>query len=109
MPTRKRTQHLKLLDNLAQVAVYVGARPAKGQQIILSAPMVARPLVRLITQHAYKAGAGFVTTLYDDDPCTVARYKYAPDSSFDHSTDWLFEGMASAFGNHNVARMAISA
>lgn len=109
MPTSKRRKHEKLLDNLARVAVYVGVRPAEGQQIILSAPMVARPLVRLITKHAYQAGASFVTTLYDDDPCTVARYKYAPDGSFDQSTDWLFEGMASAFGKHNVARMAISA
>ena len=109
MPSSKRTLHLKHLNNLAQVAVHVGLRPAEGQQIYMTAPMVARPLVRLITEHAYKAGAGLITTVYDDDPCTLARYKHAPDGSFDQAPDWLYEGLASAFTKHNVARLAISA
>lgn len=109
MPSRKRTLHLKRLNNLAKVAVHVGLRPAEGQQIYLTAPMVARPLVRLIAEHAYKAGAGLITPFYDDDPCTLARYKHAPDASFDQARSWLYEGLASGFTNHNVARLAVSA
>lgn len=107
MPSRERTLHLKRLDRLAQVAVHVGLRPAEGQQVIMTAPTTALPLVRLITEHAYKAGAGLVTTIYSDPQCTLARYQHAPDGSFDTASDWLFQGMASGF-NNNAARLAIA-
>ena len=95
------------LDRLAQVAVKVGLRPAVGQQVILTAPVEALPLVRLITEHAYREGASLVTTLLDDGQCAVARYKYGHDSAFDVAPDWLFAGMEHGFKN-NAARMAIS-
>ncbi len=45
------------LDRLAEVAVKVGLGLRAGQELIMSAPMEALPLVRRITEHAYKAGA----------------------------------------------------
>ncbi|HHG89315.1 MAG TPA: aminopeptidase [Devosia sp.] len=96
------------LKKLAEVAVKVGLRLEEGQDLVMTAPLEAVPLVRLITKAAYKAGAGLVTTFYGDPEATLARYKYAPDASFDRSTDWLFEGMAKAYDN-NAARLAISA
>ncbi|SFZ86324.1 aminopeptidase [Devosia enhydra] len=95
------------LDTLAEVAVKVGLRLEKGQDLVMTAPMAALPLVRRITEHAYKAGAGIVTTLYSDEETTLARYRHAPEESFDKATGWLYEGMAKAFGN-NAARLAIS-
>jgi aminopeptidase len=95
------------LDKLAQVAVKVGLRLEKGQDLVMTAPIAALPLVRRITEHAYKAGAGLVTTLYSDEETTLARYRNAPDESFDTASGWLYEGMAKAFGN-NAARLAIS-
>lgn len=97
----------KRLDNLAKVAVYVGLRPVLGQQVILSAPIEALDMVRLVTKHAYEAGASLVTPLYDDGTATISRVKFADVGSFDTAPDWLFKGMAAGFEN-NAARMAIA-
>src|SRR6476660_7678510 len=89
--------HSDLLDRYARLIVRSGVNVAPGQELVMTAPVDAIPLVRLITEHAYKAGASLVTTLYGDDAATLARFKHAPDESFDKSTGWLFEGMANAF------------
>ncbi|WP_065372126.1 aminopeptidase [Ensifer adhaerens] len=95
------------LDKLAEVAIQVGLQLQRGQDLVMTAPVAAMPLVRLITKHAYKAGAGLVTTLYSDEDTTLARYAYALDESFDRASDWLFDGMAKAFAG-GAARLAIS-
>jgi aminopeptidase len=95
------------LDKLAQVAIKVGLQLAEGQDLLMTAPMSAAPLVRRITEHAYKAGAGLVTTLYSDEEATLARYKHANDASFDKAAGWLYSGMAEAF-KANTARLAIA-
>ena len=95
------------LDRLAQVAVKVGLGLRPGQELIMSAPMEALPLVRRITEHAYKAGALLVTTFYGDDPSTLARFAYAPDASFDYAPKWLQDGIAEGFRN-GAARLAIA-
>jgi aminopeptidase len=95
------------LDRLAEVAVKVGLNLQAGQDLVLTAPLVAVPLVRRIAEHAYRAGAGLVTPIYSDEVTTLSRYAYAPDASFDRATGWLYEGMAKAFGS-NSARLAIS-
>jgi len=94
------------LDRLAEVAVRVGLGLAHGQELVLTAPLQAVPLVRRITEHAYKAGASLVTALYSDDAATLARFQHAPDDAFDHASDWLFEGMAQAY-RAGAARLAI--
>ncbi len=94
------------LDRLAQVAVNVGLGLVPGQELVLTAPLEAMPLVRRVTEHAYKAGASLVTTLLSDDETTLARFKYAPDEAFDTAPGWLFEGMAQAYRG-GAARMAI--
>ncbi|MBN9616926.1 MAG: aminopeptidase [Acidobacteriales bacterium 59-55] len=95
------------LDRLAEVAVRVGLGLRAGQELIMSAPMEALPLVRRITEHAYKAGALLVTTLYGDDPTTLARFAYAPEASFDYAPKWLQDGIAEGFRN-GAARLAIA-
>lgn len=95
------------LDKLAEVAIKVGLQLEEGQDLVMTAPMVALPLVRRITEHAYKNGAGVVTTFFADEEMTLSRYRHAPDASFDKAADWLYEGMAKAFEN-NTARLAIS-
>lgn len=94
------------LDKLAEVAIKTGLRLAQGQDLLITAPIAALPLVRLLTAHAYKAGAGLVTTFYSDEECTLARYAYASDDSFDRASGWLYEGMAKAF-EAGAARLAI--
>src|SRR5882672_6824211 len=94
------------LDRLAEVAVKVGLQLQPGQDLLLTAPSVALPLVRRIAEHAYKAGAGIVTPFLSDEEITLSRYRYARDDSFDRAAGWLYEGMAKAFGA-NTARLAI--
>lgn len=95
------------LDRLAEVAVKVGLQLQPGQDLVMTAPASALPLVRRIAKHAYKAGANLVTPIFSDEELTLARYRFARDESFDHASGWLFEGIAKAFGN-GAARMAIT-
>lgn len=94
------------LDRLAEVAVKVGLGLRPGQDLLLTAPAIALPLVRRIAVHAYEAGAGIVTPILSDEEMTLARYRHGRDSSFDRAAGWLYEGMAKAFSD-NTARLAI--
>jgi len=94
------------LDRLAEVAVTVGLGLRPGQDLLLTAPTVALPLVRRIAAHAYKAGAGLVTPILSDEEVTLSRYRFGFDASFDRAAGWLYEGMAKAF-SENTARLAI--
>ena len=95
------------LGKLAEVAIKVGLQLQPGQDLVMTAPIAALPLVRKIAEEAYKAGAGLVTPIFSDEGMTLARYRGAPDASFDKATGWLYEGMAKAFAG-NAARLAIS-
>jgi aminopeptidase len=95
------------LDRLAEVAVTVGLGLARGQELVISAPLEALPLVRRITEHAYRAGASLVTTLFADDEATLSRYQYAADESFDRAAIWLQDGVAAAYRG-GAARLAIT-
>lgn len=110
MPTPPRNDTTTVdpvkLDRLAEVAVKVGLQLQPGQDLFLTAPVTALPLVRRIAEHAYKAGAGLVTTLLSDEEITLARYRNAPDASFDRAAGWLYDGIGKAF-EANTARLAI--
>lgn len=95
------------LDRFARVAVHIGLNLQPGQELLISASIEMLPLVRRITEHAYKAGALLVTALYSDDETALARYKYAADASFDHAPQWMADGVAAAFRS-GVARLAIA-
>ena len=95
------------LDKLAEVAIKVGLQLQRGQDLVLTAPVNALPLVRRIAEHAYRAGAGLVTTFFADEELTLLRYQYGANESFDRAPGWLYEGMAKAFAG-NAARLAIA-
>ena len=99
--------HDQRLDRLAEIGVRVGLGLRPGQEVVLTAPLGAVPLVRRITAHAYRAGASHVTTLLSDEEATLARYRYAADEAFDTAPGWLFEGMANAYRG-GAARMAVA-
>jgi aminopeptidase len=102
----ERTYEQKL-DLLAEVAVQVGLGLKAGQELVMTASLDTVPLVRRITEHAYRAGASLVTTLYTDDEATLARYHFAPNESFDHAANWLYDGMGAAFKS-GAARLAVA-
>ena len=99
------------LDRLAQVAVRVGLGIEPGQtppqELMISAPVEALPLVRLITEHAYKAGVTLVSPFFYDDQCILARYKFGRDESFDTTAVWFADALHAAFKG-GAARLAIS-
>ncbi len=95
------------LDRLAEIAVHAGLGLAPGQELLMTATLDAVPLARRITEHAYKAGAALVTTLYADEQSTLIRFRYGADASFDTAPSWLYEGMAQAYRS-GAARLAIT-
>jgi len=99
--------HEEKLDRLAEVAVRVGLGLKHGQEMVMTATLDTLPLVRRITEHAYKAGATLVTTLFADEESTLLRYQYGDNESFDHAAAWLYDGMAAAYRS-GAARLAIA-
>jgi aminopeptidase len=95
------------LDRLAQIAVRSGLGVAPGQEVVITASVEALPLVRRITEHAYKAGASLVTALLGDEESALLRFRYGADASFDAASGWLYEGMAAAYRS-GAARLAIT-
>jgi len=95
------------LDRLAEIAVRAGLGLAPGQELLMTATLDAVPLARRITEHAYKAGASLVTTLFADEPSALLRYRYGSDASFDAAPSWLYEAMAQAYRS-GAARLAIA-
>jgi len=73
----------------------------------MTATVDTLPLVRRITEQAYKAGATLVTTLLSDEEAQLLRYKYASNESFDYAAGWLYEGIANAFRG-GAARLAVA-
>lgn len=96
----------EMLNRLAEVTVKVGLNLQAEQDLILTAPVSALPLVRRIAYHAYKVGAGVITPLFNDDVLLLTRFENAHTTSFDCAPSWLYEGMAKAFEN-GAARLAI--
>ena len=103
----EKLPHAERLDRLAAVAVQVGLGLQRGQELVMTAPLEAVALVRRITEHAYRAGAALVTTLFTDEETTLTRFHHAPDESFDRAADWLQNGVAAAFRSGS-ARLAIT-
>jgi len=95
------------LDRLAEVAVRIGLGLRPGQELVITAPTEALPLVRLITAQAYKAGAKLVTPLITDEDFVLSRFRYAPDESFDYAPAWYFDALAAAYRS-GAARLAIT-
>lgn len=94
------------LDRLASVAVRVGLNLSEGQEVMITASTEHLPLVRRLTEHAYKAGAMQVTTFYSDDESILSRYRYAPDASFDFVSKWMVDAMEGAW-HDGVALISI--
>ena len=95
------------LDRLAEVAVKTGVNLQPGQDLVLTAPVDALPLVRLIAKHAYQVGAGVVMPFFTDEQIVLARYEHANDASFDQAPGWFYDALTAAFKG-GAARLAIA-
>lgn len=91
----------------AKLAVQQGVGLAKGQELIVTAELVAAPLVRLIAVEAYRAGAKNVEVLWSDPDLTLARFNEGSDEAIGYAQGWLIDGIARAH-RENAARLAIA-
>ncbi len=106
-PSRSPGTFEQRLDRLAELAIRVGLGLQPGQEVVMTAPGEAMPLVRRLAEHAYRAGATLVTPLVGDDEVALARYRFAqPPEAFDVAPGWLFNAMAEAFRG-GAARLAV--
>jgi len=105
--TRPELSRSELLDRLADVAVEVGVNIQEGQDLLIAADVAMVPLVRRITERAYRRGAGLVTVLYDDEDAQLARFRFGHDGSFDRDRPWLHEGIARAMEDGRTARLKV--
>src|SRR5215469_7796608 len=103
----EQLSHEQKLDRLAEVAVRIGLGLERGQELVMTASLDSLALSRRITEHAYRAGASLVTTLFGDDEAALMRYPFAPNESFDYAAGWLYDGMGAAFKS-GAARLAIA-
>ena len=69
------------LDKLAELSIKTGVALQPGQDLIITSPLEAAPLVRRLAFHAYKQGCGIVTPLYTDPKVTLLRYENAQKNS----------------------------
>jgi aminopeptidase len=83
------------LNKYAEIAIRVGLNLQPGQRLLIGSPMFdgltpieAAPLVRLITAHAYRAGAKFVDVLWGDDELKSIRLKEAARNSLEEYPTW---------------------
>jgi aminopeptidase len=84
------------LEKYAEIILKVGLNLQKGQRLLIGVPIFGLPgtpielvpLVRLVVEKAYKAGARFVEVLWNDDFMRLSRFENAPDDSFDEFPKW---------------------
>ena len=81
---RHEDRHLTEDDRLrryAELAVRVGANVAPGQLVVVHGDPEHAPLVRAVARAAYRAGARFVDTWYDDEHVRRAMIELGPDEA----------------------------
>jgi aminopeptidase len=88
--------HDAALQALAALCVSVGVNVQRDQELIVSAPIEARVLVRHVAATAYRAGAKLVTCLYDDPQLLRARFDHGGEDTLDCAAGWLSQGIARA-------------
>jgi aminopeptidase len=82
------------LGKFADVIVGVGLNLQPGQRLLMEGPKLElAPLVRKISENAYKAGARFVDVMWSDEELTLIRFQNAPRDSFEELSDWWVKGV----------------
>lgn len=76
------------LEKYAELAVKVGVNVQEGQELMITASLHAKDLVRLIAKKAYEAGARNVHVDWQDDVLTRLKYEMAHDDVFTEYPEW---------------------
>ncbi len=87
------------LKKYADLVIKVGLNLQPGQKLIMQhlrndgVPIQAAPLIRMVAESAYQAGARLVDIQWRDDEITLSRFKYAPRDSFEEFPVWQAKGI----------------
>ncbi len=90
------------LQNLADLTVKIGVGLQPGQRLLIRAPIESAPLVRRLTEAAYKAGARLVDVLWADDALTLLRFQHAPRDSFEEYPAWHVSALMDIAARHDA-------
>ena len=84
------------LRKYADLTIRVGLNLQPGQRLAIIGPLAnggvsldAAPLVRSVTETAYRAGASYVEAIWGDEALQLARFDHAPRDSFGATSRWL--------------------
>jgi aminopeptidase len=87
------------LKKYAQLIIRVGLNLQKGQPLIINnastrgVPLHAAPLVRAVTEEAYKAGSPYVDVIWNDEELIHIRAQHAPAGTFGEYSDWHVDAL----------------
>jgi aminopeptidase len=86
----------RALQVYSELIVNVALNLRAGQRLMVIGPLAygglsleAAPLVRHVTEAAYRAGAAYVEAIWGDETLTLQRFAHAPAESFDQFSRWL--------------------
>lgn len=85
-----------MLRTYADLAIHVGLNLRAGQRLLIIGPLAnggaaldAAPLVRHITESAYRAGARAVEALWGDEAMQLSRLRLAPRDAVEEYSRWV--------------------
>jgi aminopeptidase len=84
------------LAKLAALSIHSGVGLLPGQELIISADVSCAPLVRMMQEEAYRAGAKNVFTLYSDEAGSLIRYLHGSSAALDYAPAWFYDAAAAA-------------
>lgn len=83
----------EIMRAYADVAIQVGVNLQPGQELMIGAKLEHAPLVRVLTEQAYRAGARYVDVHYSDDHVRRSMIKHADDEVLGWSPPHLVAAM----------------
>ena len=98
----------QLLDQYAEVAIKVGVNLQQGQRLVINIPVDLAPFARLLTKHAYQAGAKYVYVMWSDQHINHAQLQYGSDESLTQYPDWAVDTLVD-FTKSGDARLSVYA
>ena len=81
----------KMYDKLAELVVKKGANVQKNQPVIINANVNDAAFVRMVVNHAYKAGARSVSVEWRDTEITRLGYEYQSVETLSDIPQWRYD------------------
>jgi aminopeptidase len=80
----------ELLGKYADVVVHIGLNLRKGQRLLIRGILEDAPLIRKVTESAYRAGALLVDVAYSDERITRIRFEHADPETLTDVPNWIY-------------------